>query len=391
MNMLLLLLLAAGAILLPIGLVLLHERNQRRDAARAAAEAQRTQHANAPGQLARRIERAAEELRATTLGLVHERRRQDARAAFCAGLAAKIRAALPDGVWVVAVALIGGGVWALAGTSEVSVDAFGFLGTGYPVQLAWPLALLASLGFSLLGLAFWDLVGATSLLPFAGQLRTPIRRAAAVSTALVLVIATMQLPGLVRHRSEPIAAQVRELEQNLQALRASGADVLAISQMRRQLGAAEDKLQSARYTDQRLAVAAAGTEAATSFAAVWLFLLTGSWTVSAIAARARRKAAEAELQRQRAEGAMRLRLIDEFYAGGYTPEQVQEELDRNNRRPSPPPAVGASPAPTPPGPQGPAAGPGPRPGPRPAPRPQPGPGPRTTDEPPVTSDWRIAL
>lgn len=304
-------------------------------------------------------ERERARIQVTRLSDRRDRARRVARRLM--RIAASIRRALKKGrikslAWLSTGALAFTGLWALAVRTEVGIDAASFRGLGYDNRLAMSLALVTTLLFCLLGIVLSDLIGLTHVLPRIGVASTAARVALVGSVLLVLAVAVSQLPRLAEFRSAPIAERVRDAE-NAQAALAllppEQRPPLLVEQSHKTLAAEEQKLDTARYVDKRLAVGAALAEAATSWAAAWTLLLL-AFLFSALLASAatwRADAADAAIREtnqrfvarvvQRAEELE----VDPARVSAVLPDR--QDQPRGNRHGGAPEEPGEDPAPVP--------------------------------------------
>ncbi len=245
-----------------------------------------------PGGFRRWVAAAAERARIEVNRLVSQRDRAAVLAKRATASSAAITEALQKGrvksrAWITAGALGFTALWGLAVKTEVGVDARAFNGIGYGNQMALSLALLTTLLFCVLGIVLSDLIGLTHLLPAIGARTTTTRVALIGMVALAFTVCLFQLPRLAEYRSEPIAEQVVNAENAVQALKllpASQRPPVVVSQANRALAAAKARLATARYVDTRLAIGAATLEGATSWAAAWTILLIAQLMLGATAA-----------------------------------------------------------------------------------------------------------
>jgi hypothetical protein len=245
-----------------------------------------------PGGFRRWVAATAERARIDVSRFVGQRDRASAFAKKASTWNASISEALQKGrvksrAWITAGALAFTALWGLAVKTEVGVDARAFHGLGYGNQMALSLAILTTLVFCVLGIALSDLVGLTHLLPAIGTTTATARVALIGVVTLAFVICVLQLPRLAEYRSQPIAAQVVDAENAVQALNLlppSQRPPVVVSQANRALAAAKSRLATARYVDTRLAVGAATLEAATSWAAAWTILLIAQLLLGATVA-----------------------------------------------------------------------------------------------------------
>jgi hypothetical protein len=248
-----------------------------------------------PGGFARWLHAARERARLTVVPIESARDRHDRVARRFEVTARSIREVLPGEpgkslAWVAAAAAGLTLLWGISFANEVHIDAGSFAGLGHGHALAWSLALLVSIGFSLVGLVIFELLGFTRVLPRLERLRKPVRYALIVEVLLVFVLAASQLPRLAEYRSEPIAARVRQLEQAAAVTARPGANPLLVQDVNRNLSAEQARLDASRFADRRVVVVAAVVEAATSWAVIWLALLLGFWMSKLVSARAQRRA-----------------------------------------------------------------------------------------------------
>jgi hypothetical protein len=300
-----------------------------------------------PGEFRRWYEHQRIDASGVLVALRDRRDRAEHRAAKLTGVAAGIGKALPgDGetarAWVVVAAAGVGAVWAFAFFNEVTVDAVALAGIGYEPAVATSLAMLIALGFSVFGIALWDLVGFTHLFPPLERLGRRVRWAAIAYVVILLVVGLSQLPGIAEYRSEPVAAKVRALEQSRAVLAedAEPGDPL-LHAVDEDLAAATERLQTAHHADRFIAIGAAAVEVLTSWALAWLALLAGLALALLLAAGARRGVARSRVREGEHDIAFRARIAQQAERSGHTPETLAALFggapDPSPEPPPPPP------------------------------------------------------
>jgi hypothetical protein len=240
-----------------------------------------------------------------------------------------VMAVLPgsSSVWKVVTALLVGGIWVVAGVAEVTLDQHSFAGLRYPQLTSLLLAAVTALAFSLLGLILSDLVGLTRLLPLPREMRPLVRGAAIADVLAVLIFGLTLLTPILEYRSAPTAAQVATLEQNQRVLeRTPGLDPQLKVNTAQRLAAAKEKRDTARQTDQRLGVAAALVEVATSWGAVWLGLMLANGALTTLAGREKRRAQRIKVQMDQQDRRFQADLAALAEEVGISPEQLREIL-----------------------------------------------------------------
>lgn len=317
------------------------------EAARQADERRDREEVRRRGRLLRRVQRLAGRDRLDDLSDEATAAANDARAKAlrerAAGIVDGVRGDRTPAKFATT-ALIVGGIWLIAVVTVITLNVSAFLGVGYPVVVAAGVALILTLGFSAVGIVIWDAVGFTDLLPFIGDLSARMRAAVVVSCLAIIGMGMVVLPGLVKHRSEPLAAEVRKEQQNVEVLRAQDASPLAMAATKRRLGAAEDRRDTARALNNLNAVVVPAVEAATSWGAVWLGTLLVSWACLGMAKRAEGRSSAAHLRMNQRPQARENEVLDFVDEQDFTSEEIDAALP-SDAAPAPNPAPG-QPGPT---------------------------------------------
>jgi Ni/Co efflux regulator RcnB len=262
-------------------------------------------------------------------------------------LADDIRNALPanrDPVWSTVAAVLIGAIWITAFSVEVAIDARSLAGLDYPRLMAILLALLASLSFSLIGLMLSDALGLTRLFPFMRDMRRFTRRIVVIDAIVVLCAGLSLLPRVMEYRSAPLAAKVSTLEQNQRLLEDAPVEDKVKANAAQKLAAAQEKLDTAHYADQRLGISAAALEALTSWGGVWLLLIVTDAGLLAGVGRAKRRQRRAKTQITAHERGFQTEIAALAERSGITPEQLKSMLEGPE---APPPDPDPEPDPVP--------------------------------------------
>ena len=317
-------------------------RNAQHWAARRRAAAREARRR--PGSLRAVFERGRAALTLGDIRLADRQTLHERRANGLAACAKAIRLELREKlVWLTVAAVVFGAIWIIAVCNEVSIDTTSFVGAGFPGGIAFSLAVLLTLGFSVVGLVLSDVIGLTHLIPTIRRMPKPYLVATAVYCVIALGFGIREMPHLVAERTAVQQAQVNTLTQNIAADNAAGASTLTIQDDQKQLNVAQAQLQTAETVTPIVAEIAAGIEATTSWGAVLLMLLAASSAISMLGAIERRRSQLTARRRAEANQRLWLHMLDEADARDLNPE---DELAAPTPELPPAPPL----APQPPGP-----------------------------------------